>query len=306
MTPPYHSKYGFKNIRRQTPTRPQKLLPETQVEKTNQDTKPEADFTILATRLKEINFTNMSNSAKQCILQKVTELQNKGHHLERLQRQHNDLTITMLKYCTIRRDVLNYQELEDLLNKTEKVQEYCTITQTQQWKIVSEIEGDLKDILREISRRQTADAPEATSLHSNPSGSANKDVTTTLSTTQIPDTSGNQEVRDCPNESRPHVTDQNCRNPNPLTTHNIPVETSSQPRPRKARKKKEKNPPQTPMGTEKTEWWPAEQLHHSSGLNPDQDEVETKKMAPVQMRIELTPAERDKKDTIRTKDRGFI
>ena len=81
-------KNGFKNIRRQTPTRPQKLLPETQVEKTNQDTKPEADFTILATRLKEINFTNMSNSAKQCILQKVTELQNKGHHLERLQRQH--------------------------------------------------------------------------------------------------------------------------------------------------------------------------------------------------------------------------
>ena len=73
-------KNGFKNIRRQTPTRPQKLLPETQVEKTIQDTKPEADFTILATRLKEINFTNMSNSAKQGILQKVTELQNKGHH----------------------------------------------------------------------------------------------------------------------------------------------------------------------------------------------------------------------------------
>ena len=63
------------------------MLSETRAEEINQDTKPETDFTILATKLKEINLTNMPISTKHYIAQKMTSLQNKGNHLQQQQLQ---------------------------------------------------------------------------------------------------------------------------------------------------------------------------------------------------------------------------
>jgi hypothetical protein len=50
----------------------------------------ERDFTILATQLKEIKFTNMSNATKEYIWQTVTSLENKRHAILQQQQILND------------------------------------------------------------------------------------------------------------------------------------------------------------------------------------------------------------------------
>jgi hypothetical protein len=47
----------------------------------------ERDFTILATQLKEIKFTNMSNATKEYIWQTVTSLENKRNDILQQQQQ---------------------------------------------------------------------------------------------------------------------------------------------------------------------------------------------------------------------------
>jgi hypothetical protein len=50
----------------------------------------ERDFTILATQLKEIKFTNMSNATKEYIWQTVTSLENKRNAILQQQQILND------------------------------------------------------------------------------------------------------------------------------------------------------------------------------------------------------------------------
>ena len=75
----------LKNIRRHTSSLLQKSVSEIQPEVINQDTKLEADFTVLATKLKDINLINMSSSTHTYIVQKTTSIQIKVNQLRQQQ-----------------------------------------------------------------------------------------------------------------------------------------------------------------------------------------------------------------------------
>jgi hypothetical protein len=188
---------GLKSIRRRTPIRHQGSVPEMQLEPGNQDTKSEADFTSIATKTNEINFTNMPTSMQSYIVQKLTPMQVTENH--RLQPQQ------ISENSTKSADVLNDSEFDDVLDNVETTQKSLEMQQPQ---VISEINPELQNLPPETPIQQT--------FHSElimPAVTANSDWT--LDTTRD---------RDGPAQRRVEIP-----SPNPDSTSHLPFQKSNPP-----------------------------------------------------------------------------
>ena len=130
--PPIHQgnpislKDGLKNVRRRTPTLHQNSDSETQPDVIDKDTKLEADFTILAAKLQEINLINVPSSTLNYIIQKLTSLQIKVDQVRKPQQISENST----KWA----DVCDSNELDKVLDRLEKIRnlsEYNNYKQSQ-------------------------------------------------------------------------------------------------------------------------------------------------------------------------------
>lgn len=75
---------------------PRSVTPE---ELINQTVRFEADFTLIAIKLKEVKLSNVPRSETDSIVQKITSIENKGKHIQQQQQQlhHNMMTVFFWK-----------------------------------------------------------------------------------------------------------------------------------------------------------------------------------------------------------------
>jgi hypothetical protein len=118
-----------------------------------------------------MDYSNMPSSTKAHIVQKLAYLQNKENHLRQQQIQYQMLTKKIHENSTIRRDVLDCQELQDVLERMEKLEKVQEGLQTQQWQMIIEFGRELQEFLNELQNQDHNSIPgavafPATTVHS--------------------------------------------------------------------------------------------------------------------------------------------